>query len=61
MVICTTSSVLKENKSVFDRGMDSLLMYIDRNATWELQCMMRVLTMLIVTSHTFGVMSTQML
>ena len=35
-VICTTSSVLKENKSVFDRGLDSLLMYIERNATWEL-------------------------
>ena len=33
-VICTTSSVLKENKSVFDRGM---LMYIERNTTWELQ------------------------
>ena len=36
-VIYTTSSVLKENKSVFDSGMDSLLMYIERNATWELQ------------------------
>ena len=44
-VICTTSSVLKENKSVFDRGMDSLLMNIEQNATWELKKAFAILVM----------------
>ena len=36
-VTCTTSSVLKENRPMFDRGMDGLVMYVERNATWELR------------------------
>ena len=44
-VTCTTSSVLKEDRPVFDRGMDSLVMYIERNATWELQKAFAILVM----------------
>ena len=44
-VTCLTSSILKEDRPVFDRGMDSLVMYVEQNATWEMQKAFAILVM----------------